>query len=199
MRRLKQLFSRNTNKKEDGNSLIFFLMLFPVTFSVFGLAIDWSIAGHISGSVQSSISTATQTTLSQAANPINSDRPMLTEDEAYDIVTTLYARNTGRTGGDKGADRAGIPFLMCQKIAEPGGKLKTAPNVSPCAWTEKDNGFMFSNADRNLSVEYSVIEISDTAFLQFLGIDTLTYRITGKATTSFSGTTGGEGVANEGP
>lgn len=188
MDRFKKLISRvrNSEHSEQGNTLVVFVMLFPLMFTVFGLAIDISIANYVQKSVSSSINTATQITLSQASNPINSDRPMLSEEEAYDIVKRLYAQNTGRgTGG--GLSGTTIPFLLCQTNAEPGGVLTSSASVSSCAWTEVDGGFRFSNQDRQLSIEYSTLETSRTAFLQFLGIGELHYAVTGKANTSFSG------------
>ena len=187
MNRLKHLFRSRREHQESGNTLVVFVMLFPVMFTIFGLAVDISIANYVKESVQNSINTATQITLSQASNPINSDRPMLTNNQAYDIVKRLYAQNTNRGVDATGASGTTLPFLLCQTSPQPGGVLTTAPTVSTCAWTELNNGFQFSNANRTLSIQYSAVEVSRTAFLQFINLGTLKYEITGKASTSFSG------------
>lgn len=168
--------------KEAGGTLTTFIMLFPLIFAVFGLALDVSLATSTKTALQGAMDTATQVTLSQAKNPqnanVNAGRPQLTKAQAYANLIRYYDLN--RVGSGKNVK---TPFLKCQK-AKVSGTSKLVSSTSSCKWSEV--GFTFSNSGRNLNIQYTVKEQSATIFMSFLNIEKLTYTIQSKAQTGFS-------------
>lgn len=168
--------------KEAGGTLTTFILLFPVIFSVFGLALDFSLATSTKTALQGAMDTATQVTLSQAKNPTTANvanaRPQLNKDQAYQTLTRYYGLNRIGNGGN-----AKTPFLICQTSLAPEG-TRLVNGGTNCNWSEMS--FSFTDTGRQLDIKYTVREQSATIFLSFLNIEKLTYTIQSSAQTGFS-------------
>lgn len=171
------------NLKEQGNTLILYIMLFPVVFSAFGLAIDTTLATYTQTSLQSNLDAATQSALSRAANPTTNstnttNRPKLSAADARTNIINIYATN--RTGSGE------QPFVICQKTPARDGSItgSLVKGTDNCAWTQT----YYSYTDRvgNISVKMSVLETSKPIFLQLLNIDEFKYNLTSEAKLTYA-------------
>jgi hypothetical protein len=174
--KLKQLIRERTAGKENGNTLIVWMLLFPVIFSAFGLAVDTTIATFTSGGLQSNLDAATQSALSGARNPGTGDgvyrKPSLTPEQARTRILAVY--ETNRIGlGEQ-------PFINCQtSVTEPSsGAVPGARLIIPssgCGFTQTSYRMDINNGQ--ISTQIRILEKSNTVFLGLLGIREFKYDI----------------------
>lgn len=179
--RLRNLVARRKKSKEDANTFIIYIMLFPVIFSAFGVSVDLAIGTYTNTNLQSALDTATQSSLSRAVNPgtngNTSFSPSLTSDAAHQYITDFYDKN--RT--DISNDREN-PFLRCQNTPIAGAQLVIPP--SGCAWSEKS--YTLNITGNVLQANVEVYEESEPVFLGMIGVETIKYTITSSARTTYA-------------
>lgn len=176
--RVKKLKNLSSDK-EQGNTLILYIMLFPVVFSAFGLAIDTTLATFTQTSLQSSLDAATQSSLSRATNPTTgatntTNRPQLTSDAARNYAVSIYAQN--RKGNGEQA------FVICQRTPVIDGSVtgRLVSGSDRCSWTE--TSYAYTDRAREITIQMSILETSKPVFLQYLGIEEFKYNLTSEAT-----------------
>lgn len=188
-----KLKNKRNRDEHGGGMMVLYLLLFPLVFSVFGLAVDTTLATYTQSSIQSNLDAATQSALSRANNPgthgNNSDRPFLSAAETRTAIIRTYDFNR--------YDSSEQPFLQCQSTAMPtniksgsawaGNTGETTSDykaqlVSPpsgCPWTQVY--YVFQNHNNQISVQMSVAEKSKTVFLNLLGFQEFKYYIISEA------------------
>lgn len=165
-------------KEESGNTLVMYIMFFPLVFGVFGLAVDTTVATYTQASLQSSLDAATQSALSRAVNPgtegNRTSKPTLTTEKAQAYVTSFY--DISRAGDQKSA------FVKCQtSITQPPGEAApypTAKVVTPpsgCSYTQ--GKFAYSTYNGQATISVAVVEKSSTVFINIIGIDEFKYDV----------------------
>lgn len=168
--------AKNLEVRESGNSIVAYVMLFPVVFASFGLAVDTTVATYTQTSLQSNLDAATQSTLSQANNPgMNGNRanyPALRANIAEETFLNVYGIN--RNGGNE------QPFVICQTQVTltdnilPGSPRLVNPGTG-CNFTL--NRFTYSVTDSTVSLNANIVEESKTVFLRFVGLETFKYNL----------------------
>jgi Flp pilus assembly protein TadG len=175
---------RDNRHKERGNTMVMYIMLFPLVFGIFGVAVDTTVATYTQSSLQSNLDAATQSALSRATNPGTSanlaNRPMLTSDQARNYIISIY--DTNRTGTKE------QPFVKCQSSVTQSSSVKYAsPRLvtppSGCKWTE--GKYSFSNYQGQISVSMTLVESSSTVFSHIIGIKDFKYNISSDARISY--------------
>lgn len=171
-------------KNEHGNTMVMYILLFPLVFGIFGVAVDTTIATYTQTSLQSNLDAATQSALSRAMNPSSTqlaNRPILTSDQAKKYIVDIYDAN--RSSGAEGQ-----PFVKCQTsvtqsatVKYPSPTLVTPP--SGCKWTQ--GNYSFSNYNGQISVSMTIVESSSTVFSHVIGIKDFKYNITSDARITF--------------
>ncbi len=167
---------------EKGSILVFYVLMFPVFLALAGVAIDGSIVASTQAQLQSALDAATQGTVALSKNQTGtSNRPQLTYNEAKQNVVRLYDANRSGIYSDR-SNSESIPFLQCQTSAPEGGAtLQTAPQ-SNCSFAMYPIKYSpTGNLANGGYLTVTVQEKADTIFLQFLGINHLTYTITSTA------------------
>ena len=168
-------------RDEGGNSIIIYVLLFPVVFGVFGVAVDLAVGTYTNTNLQSGLDTATQSALSRASNPGTNGNitvnPKLTKDAAHQYIVDYYDVN--RTDSSNSNEN---PFIICQTVAGPEGKL-VKPD-SGCAWTE--NSYSFTIAAKTLNTKIELYETSKPVFIHIIGITEIKYTISSSARTTYA-------------
>lgn len=165
---------------EKGNMLVWYVMMFPVFIGAVALAVDVTNIAAVRASLQVSADAATQGAVSMSQNQANGKPRYVSTVDAKNQAIMLYDAN--RSGMSKaGRYKEGIPFLKCQTSSTGNGSLVT-PSNSHCGFTMVS--FEYS-PDGGLKkggyLTMTVQEKADTMFMQFLGLDDLTYTITSTA------------------
>lgn len=167
--------------KEQANSIVVYVLLFPVLFGAFGVSVDLAIGTYTNTNLQSGLDTATQSALSRAVNPGTGGNvtanPRLTEEQTRDYIIDFYDTNRTDT-----ANSNENPFLRCQTTANESGVLVTPP--SGCGWTE--NSYTFNISGNVLETSIEVYEVSAPVFITLFGIEEIKYTITSSARTTFA-------------
>jgi Flp pilus assembly protein TadG len=176
-------FKENKRNNEHGNTMVMYIMLFPLIFGIFGVAVDTTVATYTQSSLQSNLDGATQSALSRATNPgttaNTTNRPLLTSEQARTYIIQIY--DTNRIGTKE------QPFVKCQtSIAKKNITYASPTLVTPpsgCKWTQGE--YKFTNYGGQISVSMSVVEKSSTIFSQIIGINDFTYNIKSDARISY--------------
>lgn len=196
---LNSLRNRLSRNEEGGGMMVLYLLLFPLVFTIFGLAVDTTLATYTQTSIQSNLDAATQSALSRANNPgthgNKTDKPFLSPEETKSNIIRTYDFNR--------YDSSEQPFLRCQTTAMPSHikqgeawsagagatsagyvnlsdyKAKLINPPSGCAWTQTE--YLFRNHNNQVSVKMTVGETSNTLFLSYLGFSEFKYYITSEA------------------
>lgn len=170
---------RGRNLKEDGNSLVVTLLLFPVMFAVFGVAVDHTIATYTQATLQSALDNGAQSALSRALNPGEAGNttlaPKLTYPAAQNYFRQFYDQNRSAKNDDSN------PFLACQTEATKG-ELIMGP--SGCGWTEQK--FDFFATGNTLRLDSRVYEESHPIFIKVFGVDRIKYTLETSSRTTFA-------------
>lgn len=169
--------------REEGNSLVLYLLMIPVVFSFFGLAVDATIATYTQTSLQSNLDAALQSTLSRATNPGGAGnaavKPTFPPGTINRLVNEIYDQNRKGNGEQ--------PFVICQtspiKSSSGFGSTLVVPD-SGCGWTQ--GFFAYGNNNNELRLMVSITEQSKPVFLQFLDIEVFTYNIQSQARTNYA-------------
>lgn len=184
---------KNTNAKrnkkllfpflnEKGNMLIWYIFMLPVFIGAVALAVDVANITAMRTSLQVSADAATQGTVALSKNQASGKPRFNSASEAQQSAIKLYDAN--RSGMAKAGSRykESIPFLKCQTSkASSSGTLITPPN-SGCGFTLTEFKYSSTGGLNNGGyVTMTVQEKADTIFLQFLGMNDLTYTITSTA------------------
>jgi Flp pilus assembly protein TadG len=180
--RIKSLIEKRKGNEESGSAMIIFIMWMPIILGTFGLSVDMAIATYTSTTLQSALDTATQSSLSRAANPglegNTTVNPRLTAEKGHEYLVTYY--NINRQDA-KGTNKN--PFLRCQgTVAEGGGKL-VRPSTG-CAWTE--NSYSVSTVGRVTEMNVRVVEKSTSIFIKIIGFETITYGLESSARVTYA-------------
>lgn len=191
---LNSLRNRLSRNEEGGGMMVLYLLLFPLVFTIFGLAVDTTLATYTQTSIQSNLDAATQSALSRANNPgthgNKTDKPFLSPEETKSNIIRTYDFNR--------YDSSEQPFLRCQTTPMPSnikqGEAWKAGNgavltsdynaklVNPpsrCPWTQTE--YVFRTHNNQVSVTMTVAETSNTLFLNYLGFSEFKYYITSEA------------------
>lgn len=167
---------------EKGNMLVWYIFMMPVFMGAVALAVDVSNITAMRTSLQVSADAATQGTVALSKNQASGKPRFNSATEAKQAAIKLYDAN--RSGMAKADSRfkESIPFLQCQTSkAGSAGTLVTPPN-SKCGFTLTEFKYSSTGGLNNGGyVTMTVQEKADTIFLQFLGMDELTYTITSTA------------------
>jgi hypothetical protein len=181
MDRLRNLITKRKKNKEDANTLVMYIMLFPVIFSAFGVSVDLAIGTYTNTNLQSALDTATQSSLSRAVNPGTNGNtlfsPSLTSDAAHQYITDFYDKNRTDISNDNEN-----PFIRCQTTPIAGASLVTPP--SGCAWSE--NSYNLGITGNVLQADVEIYEESSPVFLGMVGVDAIKYTITSSARTTYA-------------
>lgn len=176
---LQKLRGSRKNFKENGDSLIVTLLLFPVIFASFGVAVDYAIGTYTQATLQSALDTGAQSALSRAINPGEVGNqtlaPRLTTDAAKSYYRDFYDRNRSNVNDNSN------PFLKCQNSPSFNGILIVGS--SGCGYTELY--FNFNITGDQLTLDAKVYEESNTVFINMLGIDVVKYTISTSTRTTF--------------
>lgn len=165
--------------REVGNTFVLYILLFPVVFAAFGLAIDTTLATYTQTSLQSSLDAALQSSLSRAVNPGaagtgTATQPLLSKADAHKDIINVYDINRTSSGEQ--------PFVNCSDGAVAGFTSISPP--SGCGWLQKS--FVFKNASGAISSSMTIREQSSPIFLRFVGIDEFTYDISSDARITYA-------------
>lgn len=165
---------------ENGNILVFYIFMFPVFFGAVGLAVDMSNVASMRSSLQASLDTATQGTLSESQNQTSGKPKFASAAAAKAETLRLYDMN--RDGmSNAGRVKEGIPFLKCQTTPASSGATLVKP-ASNCPFTMTE--FKYSTTgglNGGGYITITVQEKADTLFLKMIGITDLTYSISSTA------------------
>lgn len=173
---------RNKNGEESGNTLVLYIMWFPLLMFIFGLAVDSSVATYMNSTLQSSLDAATQSALSRANNPgldgNSSNKPELTSAKAQSYVNEIYDVNRKPKSN----------FIICQtNVIQPKNEKFANPKkitpTSGCAWTQ--GNFTLNKHNGQISIQTSIVEQSGTTFMHVLGVDKFTYVIKSEARVTY--------------
>lgn len=174
--------------KETGNVVVFYVIMFPIFFGAFGLAVDTTVATYTRSSLQSNLDAATQSALSRAFNPgiggNTTSNPKVIAATAKTDTLDVYDTNRAPAGEQ--------PFVTCQTsptIVEgvSGSPSLIKPTKTNCGFTLYS--FNLSSSGRNAVIEATVVEKSKTLFLTYLGFPEFTYVIKSEARITYG--TGG--------
>lgn len=184
---LDKLRNRKSKRTEEsGNTIVLYVLWFPLLFSIFGLAIDTTAATYTNSTLQSALDTATQSALARADNPgLNSNSsttPTLTSAQSAALIKTTYDNNRREKTG----------FLICQTAKTFSKNITAAEQLSAtlvrpasgCNWTQISHKLVKGNGV--LTVSMSIVEQSKPAFLQMLGVKSFTYNIKSEARVTFT-------------
>jgi len=186
---LTRLRAERKSNKEKANSIVVYVMLFPVIFGAFGSAVDLAIGTYTQTSLQSSLDGATQSALSRASNPGTNGNttftPKLTSAQAHTYIVDYYDANR------KTSTNNSVPFIKCQTSPYKGGTFVQPP--SGCGWTEQSytyTTYVNRSAGRGTGIQLvttvQVYEASHTVFLSIVGINQINYTIKSSARTTFA-------------
>lgn len=163
--------------KESGNSIVAYVMLFPVVFASFGLAVDTTVATYTQTSLQSNLDAATQSTLSQANNPGQNGNsnyyPGLRSNIAEQTFVNVYDMN--RSGGKE------QPFVICQGSVTStdsipaGASPRLIRPATGCSFTLNQFNYRVSGSEVSLYV--NIVEKSKPVFLRYVGVDEFKYNL----------------------
>lgn len=175
----------NQEGRERGNVLVFYVMMFPVFLALIGLAIDGSVIASTQAQLQSSLDAAVQGTVALSKNQTGtSNQPRLSYAEAHASVVKLYDSNRSGMYSDRANRSESIPFLQCQTSSPSGGSvdlIEPGP-ISHCGFTMLPISYSPTGSLKNGGyLTVTVKEKASTIFLQFLGINDLTYTVTSTA------------------
>lgn len=177
-------FKKNIDR-EDGNSIVIWVMMAPVLFGAFGCSVDLAIGTYMNTALQSGLETSVQTTLASSSNQGSTGKyvasPRLELQEAKDEYRRIYDFNRRM---DASANEA--PTLICQTSKTAGISGTLQQGGSGCPWTEEKFAYVrTSGGVTTLDVE--VFEKSRPMFIQILGFEQIKYHLNGSArlTTSF--------------
>lgn len=167
---------------EKGNILIWYIFMLPVFIGGVALAVDVANITAMRTSLQLSADAATQGTVALSKNQASGKPRFTSSSEAKASAIKLYDAN--RSGMSKAGSqyKESIPFLKCQTVkASSAGTLVTPPN-SGCGFTLTEFKYSSTGGLNNGGyITLTVQEKADTIFLQFLGMNDLTYTITSTA------------------
>lgn len=175
--------------RERGNVLVFYVMMFPVFLALTGLAVDGSIVASTQAQLQSSLDAAVQGTVALSKNQTGTgENPRLTYLEAKQNVVRLYDSNRAGMYSDRSSNTGSVPFLQCQtyergetgslpsiNLIEPGPISQCGFQMLPISYSQ--NGSLRNGGYLTVTVR----EKASTIFLQFIGINDLTYTVTSTA------------------
>lgn len=169
LQRLRARVIRSRAEREDGNSIVIWVMMAPVLFGAAGVAVDFSLGSYLNNTLQSGLDASVQSTLSSASNQGLSENgrgtPRLTAEQAKKEYRKVYDFNRRI---DAGANES--PTLLCQSAAA-GGPLVNGG--SGCNWTEKK--FQYNRTNTTITLNVTVYEESRPVFIQILGFDKIQY------------------------
>lgn len=165
---------------EKGNMLVWYVMMLPVFIGAVALAVDVANITAMRTSLQLSADAATQGAVALSKNQASGKPRYNTAHEAQTEAIKLYDAN--RSGMSRADERykESIPLLKCQNTASEGVIVK--PPYSGCGFTLTEFKYSPSGGlNKGGYVTMTVQEKAHTIFLQFLGMDELTYTITSTA------------------
>lgn len=165
--------------REDGNSIVIWVMLAPVIFGAFGTSTDLAVGSYINSALQTGLDTATQTTLSYASNRGASTgfvaAPRLEVAEAKSEYRRVYDFNRRANAGANEA-----PTLICQATRTSGITGTLQHGGSGCSWTEEQFNYV-RRSGGSMSLRVEVYEKSNPMFIQILGFDHINYHLSSSA------------------
>lgn len=166
---------------EKGNMLVWYIMMLPVFVGAVALGVDVANITAMRTSLQVSADAATQGTVALSKNQASGKPRFNNSYEAQAAAIKLYdANRSGMAQADK-KYKESIPFLKCQTSKSGTGVLVTPPN-SHCGFTLTEFKYSSNGGLNNGGyITLTVQEKADTIFLQFLGMNELTYTITSTA------------------
>lgn len=178
--------TKHVQSKDNGNTIILYIMLFPVVFAAFGLAVDTTVATFTQTSLQSSLDAATQSALSRAVNPGGSAdaqyKPYL--DPKLTLNNTINIYDFNRVGTNE------QPFVICQNAITIASETSVidprliTPVGSGCGFTLND--FQLNNTDRYSTIKINIVEKSKPIFLRYVGINEFKYDLYSEARITYA-------------
>lgn len=163
------------SRKESGDTFILYLLLFPVMFAFFGLAVDVAAASYTQNTLQSALDTATQSTVSQSSNTLFG--PTLDITKTQKQVYRLYDKNRNS------------PFTACQGTDDlPYAASAAVYKIKPPSGCGFSVNYIRLNTSAIVKgrtvtnvVDVGVTEYSNYLFLGFIGMDHQQYQINSRA------------------
>lgn len=178
--------TKYVQSKDNGNTIVLYIMLFPVVFAAFGLAVDTTVATFTQTSLQSNLDAATQSALSRAVNPgAGADtqyRPYL--DPTVTLNNTINIYDFNRVGTKE------QPFVQCQTSITTASETTVVsprlvtPSGSRCGFTLND--FKIDNTYRYSNLEINIVEKSSPIFLRYVGINEFKYNLYSEARITYA-------------
>lgn len=155
--------------------------MLPVFIGAVALAVDVANITAMRTSLQVSADAATQGTVALSKNQASGKPRFTSATEAKQAAIKLYDANRSGMSQADSRYKESIPFLKCQTSKASSTGTLVIPN-SGCGFTLTEFKYSSTGGLNNGGyVTMTVQEKADTIFLQFLGMNELTYTITSTA------------------